>query len=137
MRLLVSEIDTQTHQPTMRVITRPNDANPKGDIFGGWLMSQIDIAGSITAQERARGPVSTVAVKNLQFLKPLYVHYLASFYTEITAVGHTSITVNIDVYAKKLYVSLKPKEEAEIIKIAEATFVYVAVEKPGVKRLLD
>lgn len=116
-----------TRQPTLRVRTSPNDANPGGDIFGGWLMAQIDIAGAIVAVERARGPVATVAVKELTFLKPIFVHCTISFYAEVLHIGKTSVTVLVSVYAQN-------KEQDMPYKVAEATLVYVAVEKPGVKR---
>lgn len=116
-------------EPTLRVPTRPNDANPGGDIFGGWLMSQIDIAGAIAACLAAKGSVSTVAVKELQFIKPLFVHEIASFYTKVEKIGTTSVTVAITVFAHRRGNTLD-----EVEKIADAVLVYVAVEKPGKKR---
>lgn len=116
-------------QPTLRVTTMPNDANASGDIFGGWLMSQIDIAGAIEAQVRARGAVATISVKELVFNKPLFVYDLVSFYTEILHVGSTSIEVMIDVFARRMQGG-----EYETIKVAWAKLVYVAISKPGVKR---
>lgn len=116
-------------QPTLRVTTMPNDANAAGDIFGGWLMSQIDIAGAIEAQVRAKGPVATVSVKELIFHKPLFVYDLVSFYTEITHVGTTSIEVAIEVYARRMR-----EGEFQTINIAWAKYVYVAISTPGHKR---
>lgn len=115
-------------QPTLRVKTRPNDANQSGDIFGGWLMSQIDVAGAIVAADRAKGFVVTVAVKQLTFLKPLFVYDIVSFYAEVQEVGNTSITVSIQTYAERA------PQRSEVIKISDATLVYVAVKKPGEKR---
>lgn len=117
-------------QPTLRVKTRPNDANQSGDIFGGWLMSQIDIAGAIVAADRAKGHVVTVSVKDLTLLKPLFVYDIVSFYAKVIAVGRTSITVTIETYAQRA-----PKQE-EVVKISDAILVYVAVKKPGEKREL-
>lgn len=120
-------------EPTLRVKTRPNDANKGGDIFGGWLMSQIDIAGAIAAAQRAKGPVVTVAVKELKFLQPLFIYDIASFYTKVIAVGKTSVTIEVAVYAERY------QENAELashIKVSEASLVYVAVSKPGEKRLI-
>lgn len=120
-------------EPTLRVKTRPNDANKGGDIFGGWLMSQIDIAGAIAAAQRAKGPVVTVAVKELKFLQPLFIYDIASFYTKVTAVGKTSVTIEVEVYAERY------QEEvclASHVKVSEARLVYVAVSKPGEKRLI-
>jgi acyl-CoA thioesterase YciA len=116
-------------QPTLRVTTMPNDANAAGDIFGGWLMSQIDIAGAIEAQVRSKGAVATISVKELIFHKPLFVYDLVSFYTELQHVGHTSMEVRIDVYARR-----REQGEYLTINVAWATLVYVAISKPGVKR---
>jgi acyl-CoA thioesterase YciA len=115
--------------PILRVTTRINDANPSGDIFGGWLMSQIDIAGAIVAAERAKGPVVTVAVKDLQFIKPLYVHDLVSFYADVVRVGSTSLTVYIEVFAQR-----QRQYTYEAVKVSDATLVYVAVTEPGKPR---
>ncbi len=124
---------THLPEPTLRVNTRPNDANKAGDIFGGWLMSQIDIAGAIAAAKRARGPVVTVAVKELKFLKPLFIYDIASFYTQIAAVGKTSITIEVEVFAERYN---KGVNETSTIKVSQASLIYVAVSKPGEKRLI-
>ena len=108
----------------------PADTNPNGDIFGGWLMSQIDIAGSVVAVERAKGPVATVAVKELQFIAPIFVYDLVSFYSDVKAVGKTSITVFVEVFAQRR------GDYSEVVKVSEATLVYVAVSEPGKKRSL-
>ncbi|MFU8797672.1 MAG: acyl-CoA thioesterase [Gammaproteobacteria bacterium] len=121
-------------QPTLRITTGPSDANLNGSIFGGWLMSHIDIAGSIDAAIRANGPVATVTVESLQFLNPLYPHDHVSFYTEITRVGKTSITIAIEVYAQRAIYG--ENFEHQIVKVADAVFIYVAVSKPGEKRLV-
>ncbi|MES2998279.1 MAG: hotdog domain-containing protein [Pseudomonadota bacterium] len=127
-----------TNQPALalRVKTRPNDANKSGDIFGGWLMSQIDIAGAIAAAHRAKGPVVTVAVKELTFIKPLYIYDIVSFYTKIISVGKTSITVEVEVYAER-YNYEENKTELSRVKVSDATLIYVAVSKPGKKRLIS
>ena len=117
-------------QPTLRLTTLPNDANLNGDIFGGWVMSKIDIAGAVAAVQRANGPVVTVAVSQLQFIKPLFVYDLVSFYADITHVGRTSITVKIEAYAQRA------RALHETVKVSEATYVYVAVSAPGKKRLV-
>lgn len=124
-------LDLPERQPTIRIKTTPNDANQSGDIFGGWLMSQIDIAGAIVATERALCHVVTVAVKHLTLLKPLYVYDVVSFYGTVKAVGRTSITVDVEVYAQRAPLRL------EVEKISDATLVYVAVVKPGHKREID
>jgi acyl-CoA thioesterase YciA len=125
-----SEQLPKNKQPTLRLTTLPNDANLNGDIFGGWLMSKIDIAGAVAAVQRANGPVVTVAVSQLQFIKPLFVYDLVSFYAEIIHVGRTSLTVKIEAYAQRA------RALHETLKVADATYVYVAVSAPGKKRLV-
>ncbi len=123
----------ETHidkQPTLRVRTQLNDANPSGDIFGGWLMSQIDIACAIEAQLRARGPVATIAVNELIFRKPLYVYDLVSFYTTLKSVGNTSMTIDVEVFARRM----EEGGDYETLEIATATLVFVAISTPGVSR---
>ena len=91
----------ETRQPTIRVAARPADTNSGGDIFGGWIMSQVDIAGSIAAYRLAQGRVVTVAVDSLQFHQPVLVGDLISCYADIIRVGRTSITVQVEVYAER------------------------------------
>src|SRR5580765_2663352 len=87
-------------EPTLRVVPMPADSNSAGDIFGGWVMSQVDIAGSIPAIRRARGRVATVAVTSFVFRQTVRVGDLVSFYAEIVKVGRTSITVSVEVYVQ-------------------------------------
>ncbi|MGB7650365.1 MAG: acyl-CoA thioesterase [Gallionella sp.] len=108
-------------EPTLRVAAMPSDANYTGDIFGGWLMGQVDIAGSIPAVQRARGRVVTVAVNSFIFKQPLFVGDIVSFYTEIIKIGTTSITVDVEVFVQRN--PAKP----ECLKVTEATLTYVAV----------
>lgn len=124
------KIQLPNQEPVLRVKTLPNDANRSGDIFGGWLMSQIDIAGAIVATERGQGHMVTVAVKQLLFMKPLFIYDLVSFYANVKTMGKTSITIDVEVYAQRAPLW------KEVEKISEATLVYVAVSKPGVKREL-
>ncbi len=98
----------------------PADANQHGDIFGGWIMSQVDIAGSVLAARRARGRVATIAVNSFQFKQPVFIGDVLSFYGDIVRVGNTSITVNVEVYAQR-----NPRE-IETVKVTEATLTYVA-----------
>jgi acyl-CoA thioesterase YciA len=109
-------------EPTLRVSPRPADSNQNGDIFGGWVMSQVDIAGGVVAARRARGRVATVAVNSFQFKQPVYVGDLVSFYADIVRVGTTSITVNVEVYAQR-----NPVDE-ETVKVTEATLTFVATD---------
>lgn len=117
-------------EPTLRIKTRPNDANKGGDIFGGWLMSQIDVASAIEASRRAKGPVVTVAVKNLTFIKPIFIYDIVSFYSKVTTVGKTSLTVETEVFAERQ----SNDGVGEIVKISDATLVFVAVFEPGKPR---
>lgn len=120
-----------TQSPTLRVIPMVYDTNPRGDVFGGWLMSQIDIAGSIAAYERAKGPVATIAVKELTFMAPLFVGDIVSFYAKLISVGTTSLTINIEVYAER-----KTEYPSTVVKVSHAILVYVAVSEPGKSRLV-
>ena len=109
-------------EPVLRVIPMPADANHHGDIFGGWIMSQVDIAGGVLAARHARGRVAPVAVNSFQFKQPVQIGDLLSFYAEIVRVGNTSITVNVEVYAQR------NPEDVEIVKVTEATLTYVATD---------
>ena len=111
----------------------PTDTNQAGDVFGGWIMSQVDIAGSLLAIRRAGGRVATVAVNNFVFKHPVFVGDLVSFYAEITKVGRTSITVDVAVYAQR-----GPREgDKEIcIKVTEAVLTYVAVDEKRRPRIV-
>ncbi|MEQ1532067.1 MAG: acyl-CoA thioesterase [Sideroxydans sp.] len=108
-------------EPTIRVAAMPSDANYTGDIFGGWLMGQVDIAGSIPAVHRAKGRVATVAVNSFVFKQPIFVGDIVSFYAKILKVGRTSVTVDVEVFVQRN--PAKP----ECVKVTEATLTYVAV----------
>jgi acyl-CoA thioesterase YciA len=108
-------------QPALRVVPMPADANQNGDIFGGWVMSQVDIAGSIPAARRARGRVATVAVNSFIFREPVLIGDLVSFYADITREGRTSITVAVEVYAQR------NPTDVICVKVTEASLTYVAV----------
>jgi acyl-CoA thioesterase YciA len=108
-------------EPTIRVAAMPSDANYTGDIFGGWLMGQVDIAGSIPALHRAKGRVATVAVNSFVFRQPIFVGDVVSFYTRIVRVGTTSITVEVEVFAQR------DPAKPICVKVTEATLTYVAV----------
>ena len=108
-------------EPTIRVAAMPSDANYTGDMFGGWLMGQVDIAGSIPALHRAKGRVATVAVNSFVFKQPIFVGDVVSFYTRIVKVGTTSITVEVEVYAQR------DPAKPVCVKVTEATLTYVAV----------
>jgi len=110
-------------EPTLRVVAMHSDANYTGDIFGGWLMGQVDIAGSILAVHRARGRVATVAVNSFVFREPIFVGDIVSFYARIIKVGNTSITVDVEVYVQR------DPENPTCLKVTEATLTYVAVDE--------
>ena len=114
---------------TVRVVPMPADTNSMGDIFGGWIMSQVDIAGGIAAARRAQGRVVTVAVNALEFKKPVFVGDVVSCYAAVTGVGRTSITVKTDVYAER-------RAATEYVKVTEATFTYVAIGDDGRPRVV-
>src|SRR5215216_4086224 len=96
-----SQASLPASEPTLRVVPMPADANFHGDIFGGWIMSQVDIAGAIPASRRARGRVATVAVNSFVFREPVLIGDVVSFFAKITRVGRTSITVEVEVYAQR------------------------------------
>ncbi|MEO0317920.1 MAG: hypothetical protein RL404_1597 [Pseudomonadota bacterium] len=107
--------------PTLRVMPMPADANVHGDVFGGWIMAQVDIAGALPAVRRANGRVGTVAVNSFVFKQPVFVGDLLSFYSKIIKTGTSSITVNVEVYAER------NRLQADTVKVTEATLTYVAV----------
>lgn len=108
-------------EPTLRVVAMPSDCSYTGDVFGGWIMAQVDVAGSIPALHRARGRVATVAVNSFIFKQPLFMGDVVSFYTHIVKVGRTSITVSVEVYAQR------DPAKPVCVKVTEATLTYVAV----------
>jgi len=122
----VSEVDADGlpagREPTLRVIPMPSDASHTGDIFGGWIMSQVDLAGSIPAVRRAQGRVATIAVNSFVFRQPVLVGDLVSFYAEIVKVGRTSITVDVQVFSQRL------PDRKNGVKVTEAILTYVAVD---------
>ena len=115
-------------QLTLRVVPMPADANANGDIFGGWVMAQVDIAGSIIAVRRARGRVATVAVNSFQFKQPVSIGDLLSFWAREINVGKTSITVQVEVTAER------NPENPITVKVTDATLTYVAIDRSGSKR---
>lgn len=110
-------------QPAIRVVTMPRDTNPGGSIFGGWIMSQVDIAGSIVALARAKGRVATVAVNSFEFHEPVFIGDLISCYAEVIRVGRTSITVNVEVYAQR------NPGKVQTVKVTGAQLTYVALDE--------
>ena len=121
----------ETREPqgtlTIRTLAMPADTNPAGDIFGGWVMSQMDIAGAIAAVERAKGRVATVAVEAMTFIAPVKVGDILCVYTSIDRVGTTSITVALEAWVRRNRLD-------DRVKVTSARFVYVALGEDGRKR---
>ena len=117
-------------QPTIRIIPMPADTNANGTIFGGWVMAQVDLAGSVPASERAMGRVVTVAVNSFLFKEPVFVGDLVSFYAKVIKTGRTSITVDVEVYAQR------HRFGAEVVKVTEAVLTYVAIDENHKPRAL-
>ena len=120
---VVTDSSTQLpeREPVLRVVPMPADVNQHGDIFGGWIMAQVDIAGGVVAARQARGRVATVAVNSFTFKQPVLVGDLVSFYAEITKVGRTSVTVEVEVFAQR------NPDDLVTVKVTEASLTYVAV----------
>ena len=112
-------------QLVMRVSPMPADANGNGDIFGGWIMAQVDLAGSVIPARIAKGRIATVAVNQFVFKQPVSMGDLLSFYAKVTRVGRTSVSVNVEVYAERNPADL------HVVKVTEANLTYVAIDRNG------
>lgn len=129
----MSDIDqapTPAGDLAMQVVAMPADTNADGDIYGGWLMSKMDLAGSTMATRRAGGRVATVAVKSMAFLTPVNVGAVVSCYTDILEVGRSSIRISVEVWTCDF-------DDDEPIKVTEGEFVYVAIDDNGRTRAVD
>ena len=114
----------------LKVISMPADSNANGDIFGGWVMAQVDLAGSVIPARIAKGRIATVAVNQFIFKQPVKVGDLLSFFAEVERVGNTSITVKVEVYAQRM------RQPDQTIKVTEANLTYVAIDDQGHPRPL-
>jgi acyl-CoA thioesterase YciA len=118
----------------LRTLAMPADTNPRGDIFGGWIMAQMDIAGGILAGEVAASRVVTVAVESIVFIKPVHVGDVVGCFGKVLRIGTTSVTINLEVWVK----SAQPLEgiatDREMSKVTQAAFTYVAVDSAGKKQ---
>jgi len=114
----MSELPTE---PALRAIAMPADANPSGDIFGGWVLSQMDQAGGSTAARRARGRVATVAITGMTFHLPVFIGDEVSCYAEIVKTGRTSITIKVESWARRT-------PTGERVKVTEGLFTFVAID---------
>jgi acyl-CoA thioesterase YciA len=112
--------DLSAREPALRAIAMPADANAGGDIFGGWLLSQMDLAGGAQAWRRAQGRVATVAITGMSFHLPVFIGDEVSCYAEIVKVGHSSIQVKVESYARR-------QLSGELVKVTEGLFTYVAI----------
>lgn len=111
-------------EPAVRTLAMPADTNPSGDIFGGWVLAQMDIAAGIVAAQRARGRIATVALDGMAFHKPVYVGDLVSCYAKVTRVGRTSITVQVDTFVLR-------GRTGDEVKVTEGRFTMVAIDETG------
>ena len=116
-------------EPALRTIAMPADANPNGDIFGGWLMAQMDLAGSVEAVRRARGRVATVAVDAMSFHRPVFIGDLVSCYARLVRSGRTSLTVDVETWVER-------RADGAREKVTEGVFTYVAIGADGRPRAL-
>jgi acyl-CoA thioesterase YciA len=112
----------------MRVMPLPADSNANGDIFGGWIMAQVDLAGAVLPARIAKGRIATVAVNEFVFKQPVSIGDLLSFYAHVVRVGRTSITVRVEVYAERNPADL------HVVKVTEANVTYVAIDSEGQPR---
>ena len=117
-------------QLVMRVMPMPADVNGNGDIFGGWIMAQVDIAGAVLPARLAKGRIATVAVNQFVFKQPVSMGDLLSFYAKVERIGRTSITVNVEVFAER------NPAELHVVKVTEASLTYVAIDMKGQPRPL-
>jgi acyl-CoA thioesterase YciA len=112
----------------MRVMPMPADANGNGDIFGGWIMAQVDLAGAVLPARIAKGRITTVAVNEFVFKQPVSMGDLLSFYARVERIGRTSVTVHVEVYAER------NPADPQIVKVTQAKLTYVAITKDGQPR---
>ena len=138
-----SPMQDSPHQPLMaphslsddrhlvlRVMPLPADVNANGDIFGGWIMAQVDLAGAVLPSRIAKGRIATVAVKEFVFKQPVSLGDLLSFYARVTRIGHTSISVHVEVYAER------NPADIQVVKVTEANLTYVAIDATGKPRTI-
>ena len=112
----------------LKVIPMPGDCNANGDIFGGWVMAQVDLAGSVLPARYTQGRMATVAVNEFVFKQPVRVGDILSFYSKVSRIGRTSITVKVEVYAEHYF------RQGEYMKVTEASLTYVAIDDAGKPR---
>jgi acyl-CoA thioesterase YciA len=123
-------LTNQTREPVLRVVPGPSDINANGHIFGGWVLSQMDIAGGIAASRRSQGPVATVAIERMEFIAPIHLRDIVSVYAEVERVGRTSMGVRIEVIATR-------DRGATEVKVTEGVFTFVALDADHHPRPVD
>lgn len=116
--------------PTIRTIAMPADTNPAGDIFGGWLLAQMDLAAGAAAARRARGRCATIAIEAMQFLKPVYVGDEVSLYAEVIAVGRTSMRITVEAWRRN-------REGEETEQVTRGLFTFVAIDRDRKPRPIE
>jgi acyl-CoA thioesterase YciA len=119
-KMTVHEPASGTGEPALRAIAMPGEANPNGDIFGGWLLAQMDLAGGSVASQRAQGRVATVAIAGMTFHRPVFIGDEVSCYAAVNRVGRTSITIHIETWVRRHL-------STERVKVTEGLFTYVAI----------
>lgn len=119
----------QPREPVLRVAPRPGDINSNGHIFGGWVLSQMDIAGGIVSSREAKGAVATVAIEQMKFIAPILLRDLVSVYAEVVRRGRTSITIQLEVFAER--------GSSQTVKVTEGRFTFVALDENHRPRPID
>ena len=122
------KINLKNKIPSIQAVAMPADTNPSGDIFGGWVLSQMDLAGSVLARQITKKRVTTIAVDKMRFHKPIMVGDIVSFYTEVNKIGITSITIDITTMVTRKN-NILGKDQA--IMVTEGKFVYVSIDSKG------
>ncbi len=115
----------------LKVIPMPADCNANGDIFGGWVMAQVDLAGAVLPARYVKGRMATVAVNQFIFKQPVKVGDILSFFAQVTRIGNTSITVRVEVFAERF------RTQGQYLKVTEASLTYVAIDDQGRPRVID
>ena len=115
----------------LKVIPMPADCNANGDIFGGWVMAQVDLAGAVLPARHVKGRMATVAVNQFIFKQPVKVGDILSFFAQVTRIGNTSITVRVEVFAERF------RTQGQYLKVTEASLTYVAIDDQGRPRVID
>ncbi|SFS06241.1 acyl-CoA thioesterase [Sphingomonas jatrophae] len=116
-------------EPILRVVPGPGDINANGNIFGGWVLSQMDIAGGIVANQAAEGPVATVAIESMAFIAPVNLHDVVSVYAKVERRGRTSLGIRIEVFASR-------RRGQQRVRVTEGLFTFVAIDEDGRTRPL-